>query len=275
MIATANPAIWHCSNSAYHAEREHESSSTLSCFIQSRPLYHGRFVLGTIPRDEPTQAMQLGTGLHIRRLEPDLWNESVSIRPEMDRRTKLGKIQLERFCEQSAGKTILLPDQVETIDRMNAAIDANLFARDLFAAPGQSEFSLRWELEGVRVKTRIDRWLDAAIVVDLKTTTDPSPEAFSRDAYRYGYHRQAWLYRESVRSVFGGHGADAEFLHVVCGSEPPYECHVYELDDRALALGEREIVEALHDLRHCRETGNWSSPLSGRINKLSLPKWAF
>lgn len=269
-----NPAIWRCSNEDYHAERAHESSSTLSCFRASRPLYHGRFVTGTIPRSEPTPAMQLGTAFHVRRLEPDTWSEQIAVKPDgIDRRTNVGKIAWAGFVAESAGKTIITQEQADVIERMVAGVAANPMAADLLDAPGHSEFSLRWELDGVKVKTRIDRWLGVRIIADLKTSSDPSPEAFSRDAFRHGYHRQAWLYRRSVLDVFGAD--DVAFLHVVCGTEEPYECHVYELDDQALALGEREVMQAIADLRRCRESGNWSSPLSGRVNTLSLPRFAF
>jgi PDDEXK-like domain of unknown function (DUF3799) len=271
-VIAEHPGLWTCSGTEYHAETEHVSSSSLSVFIQSRPLYHGQYVTGKIPRPEPTEAMQFGSALHARLLEPDTWQDQVAIAPEVNRRTNAGKAEWQNFLDGANGRIVIDQEQAETLERVVEGVYRNPFARDLLTAQGQNELSFRWELDGVPVKCRWDRLLDAGLIADLKTTTDPSEREFGRSCFNFGYYRQAWLYRAGAIEL--GIGAP-EFLHLACGTEPPYECHVYELDERALDLGEREVRAALRDLAECRATGNWSSPLSGRINTLSLPRFAF
>lgn len=270
MKRLAESAIWTCTSAEYHAETAHISNSALSVFRQSRPLFAARYVLGTIPHPKPTEAMRFGSALHARVLEPDTWQDQVAVAPDVDRRTKAGKAEWQVFLDLAAGdKIVINQEQAEQMERMIAGIHANPFARSLLTASGRSEFAVRWQIDGVPVKCRFDRLLDAGLVIDLKTTSDPSPEAFGRSAYNFGYYRQGWIYQRGAVEM-GVEGP--EFLHLACG---PHECAVYELDDHALQLGEQQVRQALADLRRCRETGDWSSPLSGRINTLSLPRWAF
>ena len=266
-------AIWKCTSAEYHADRLHVSNSALSVFRQSRPLYAARYVHGTLPFPEPTPAMALGSAFHACILEPETFEKLYAIAPDLDRRTKAGKEEWAAFTELSQNRTVLTVEQFTLVKRIEAGIRENGFARDLIDAPGRSELAVRWTHDGLALKARFDRLLDARIIIDLKTASDPSPEVFARSASQHGYHRQAWLYQLAAMEALGLERPT--FFHIACGTVEPFECHVYELDADALRLGEVQVTLDLARLRDCRTSGNWSSPLNGQANTLSLPKWAF
>src|SRR4051812_809517 len=58
------------SSADYHADPA-IGSSMLEEFRESRRLYEGRYVLKNIPPRESSAAMELGTWIHTRLLEPD------------------------------------------------------------------------------------------------------------------------------------------------------------------------------------------------------------
>lgn len=221
--------------------------------------------------------MRLGTAAHAFILEPGRFADEIAVAPEVDRRTKDGKAEWQAFVDASEGKTVITQEQFALCVAMRQGVMRNQFVRELFDCPRQVEIGWRWTLDGVRVKCRWDVLALASaagdgLIIDIKTTSDPSPEAFGRQAHNLGYHLSAWLYQEGARD-FGIR--DPEFLVLAVGTEPPHEAHVYEFDRDALALGEAEIRRALRGLRECRETGDWTSPLNGKVNTLGLPAWAY
>lgn len=263
---------WDVSRSEYHADRTTVSNSALSDFRQSVPMYYLRHVLGEMKR-EPTDEMNLGTALHAVTLEPDTFNDSVCVAPEVDRRTKYGKEVFAEFEAMSAGRTIITSEQASRCQAMRDALLQHSQARLAINAPGPVEQPIRWQHAetSLWVRNLLDKFAQKiGIVIDIKTSKDPSPAAFARSIVNFGYHCQAALYLRGVREVYG---VDAEFLFVVVGSQPPFEVGCYCLDADALALAGRMNEAALTELRQRIDSGDWSSRQANRVTSLSLPNW--
>lgn len=260
----------------YHAD-ESIGASQLEDFRKSRRLFEARHVLKSIPPMEPTPGMKLGTLIHTRILEPDRYKESVVVAPAdaPDRRSRNWWADFEAL---HYGKDIIKHSEGVEIEAIAASVHAKPWAARLLRGKGQPEFSIFWtDLEtGLNLKCRVD-WL-AAISIDLKSTINPAPAAYAKSLVNLGYARKLAHYRAGI-SAFTG--AEAEFLHVAIGTEPPYPCGCYEIDDRDYGdvrvprLGEQQWRRTLHELAECVSTGDFSDPFERQILELKLPGYAF
>lgn len=212
---------------------------------------------------EPSKAMQLGTAIHTAVLEPHLYSQVVAvIPPDIDGRTKEGK----QWKEQHKSRIHLT--HAEDIDVQGVAnsvrrhpfwdiinyehsIEASVFAED-----AETQIPL---------KARPDLWIkEPAILVDVKTTDDASPEAFSRTITTFGYHIQAAHYLAMT-------GAES-FIFVAVERKAPYAVGIYRLDVEWLQAGENLRRKAISTLHECRALDSWPSYPTTTIT-LSCPKW--
>lgn len=219
---------------------------------------------------EPTPQMALGTATHVGVLEPDEFSSRYIVAPDgIDRRTKAGKESWAAFLVEAEGKTILTAEQSSKIDGMAAAVARHPAAGELLDN-GIAEVSAFWKdgFTGLDCKCRPD-WTTVNTLVDLKTTTDASPEGFVRSIAKFGYHRQAAFYLD-------GHAAlnlpKERFVFIAVESLPPYAVGVYELDEVSLDVGRIEYESALNRFAACIESGEWPAYADG-CRTLTLPAW--
>lgn len=278
MIAAANEIVageWDVSRQEYHADKTCLCNSALSDFRQSVLLYYQRHVTGVLAK-EPTDEMNLGTALHYATLEPEKFSDEIAVAPEgIDRRTKVGKEAWAEFEDTSAGKIILSADQAGRCKAMADAILGHKEARNAIQFMGKVEQAIRWQdpATSLWIRNLIDKWIPgASLVIDIKTSKDPSPVAFARSVFNFGYHCQAALYLRGVKQVYG---VDAEFLFVVVGSQPPHEVACYCLDNDALSLGNNMNDVTLQEISQRIADSDWSSRHADRIETLALPGYAF
>lgn len=271
--------FWDCTNTEYHADRMCVSHSTLEVFRDSIPLYHGRFVAETIPHPPASQALQLGSAFHTYLLERHLWSKEVAIMPEgMNRRSNASKKEMDDWlAEQTAAgvEIIISCEQYEKIKRMFESAMANAEIRTIVEADGVCERALRWQCRetGLWLKCRFDKLLadTGRTIVNVKTAADPTPWAWSKQAYDLGYYRQEAFYCDGRKTVLD---ADGEHLYVVVGNDAPFEAVVYKLGEKDRELGRRHNLHDLHMLAECRQFGIWDSRYADRVVDVSLPAYA-
>ena len=227
-------------------------------------------------RQEPhvaTPAQALGTLTHLAVLEWDVYQESVRVAPELNRRTNAGKDAAAAFeaeCD-AIGAVIATPEQDQKARAMREAVMTQPFAR-LLLADGQAETTLQWTVDGLACKARPD-WLCGGhqVIVDLKTARDASPAGFAKAAGQYTYHIQdAWYSDAAARFQEIGERA---FIFLAVEPEPPYAVGLYQLDDESRRVGRIRYQRAFDRYRECVESGVWPS-YQTEITPLSLPKWA-
>lgn len=266
----------------YHANPAH-GASMLEDFRESRRMFYGRYVARTIPPKEATDAMQLGTLIHMAVLEPERFAETVVTMPNLylgeewnwrkpAHREARDTIQA-RFA--SDGKICVELSDFETVAAVTKAVRENRYAHRLVNGQGQAEFSIFWNdaETGLDLKCRVD-WF-AAIPVDIKTTNDPSPEEYARTCVKYGYHRKAAHYLAGIELF---NDQPTPMVHLAVGTKAPHVVAAYEIDDRDgdnRSLGYRQWRQTLTDLARCYETGDWREPHEKQITSLRLPGWAF
>jgi hypothetical protein len=231
--------------------------------MQSPYHYWSRFVNPQRPLVQPTAAMRFGSLVHCVVLEPDETSKRYGVCGP--RNTKAGKEQAEQMA--SAGIEAVTASDMLTANCMADAVRQHPYAAALLV-DGKAEQSFWWTdtATGMRCKCRPD-WYYGSTVVDIKTTTDASPQAFARSVATFAYHVQAAHY------LAGLHGAE-RFVFVAVEKTYPHAVAVYELDADALALGRTTRDNALDVIAGCQAAGVWPGYSDTIIQTISLPKWA-
>jgi len=194
------PGIYKLSNEEYH-EQEALNKSGLVQLAKSAAHF---FEWYNAPNEEPTNAMVIGTATHTAILEPDKYDQSIIIAPQVDKRTKAGKAEWKTFEKKAKGKIILTQDEANAIEGMRNSIFNNITAYDylLEGIPEQSVF-FEDPVHNFLCKVRPDWCTNFKEVVDIKTCLDAGYDAFSRAIANYKYHWQALFYLNGLTAVTG------------------------------------------------------------------------
>ena len=265
-------AIWNVSAAVYHADQLADSHSTLEIARKSVAHWY-KLKNHLLPRPEPTPAMRLGIAAHVLLLQPSEFDALVAVKPHLDRRTKDGKQEGAIFDGYAIGKTIISEEQFEVAQRIRDAVLAHQLAAEFIEIANCKEMPIRWECPRTRWNLRCmpDLVLDSSIV-NLKTASDPSPDAFQRQSWNLGYYRGAALYCDGFSALIDKEINEHWFI--VVGSEEPYDVGVYRSDEEFLRLGREHYLETILMLQNCGKVNCWQSPWTTGVNTLSLPAWA-
>lgn len=269
MTTTSTPP-W--SVAEYHAS-DRISSSQLRDFRRSRRAYHGRHVARTLPPIAVTPAMELGSLVDDLLLMPDSASRWV-VAPECDRRTKAGKEAYSEFLATIGDRRVVSRETMDTAEAVLAAIRASA-ARPILDLPGEPQRAVVWDDEGTGLPCRALPDLvvpEVRLVADLKTTTDASPDAFTRKIAQYEYHAQAAWYVDALTRLTGERHTFAFF---VASTIQPHEVAVYELAESALHLGRALNAEAIRGIAECIESGEWRSKWETDMRSIDVPRWCY
>ena len=225
--------------------------------------------------EEPTPSLLLGQVFHKLVLEPDSFLEEYAVAPKCDRRTKEGKAIWAEFQELAADKTVVPLEMYEQATEMCKSLVAVPFAVKLLSGRREIPFFWRDDLSGEECKCRVDclnENIGQPIIVDLKSTSDASTEAFTKSAINYGYDFQAAMYSEGVEKNIL---QKPRFVFIAVEKDPPYAVNILQADELLLRRGYglyRSFLDTYHD---CRLSGNWFGYLgkANQINTLALPSW--
>lgn len=180
------------------------------------------------------------------------------------------------------GKIFLTEDSMGEIQRCVAnALDLENFKK--YIDGGLKEQSYEGEIDGVKVKSRIDLIIHRdgdAIVFDPKTTGKEATEkSFIGASAEYGYYRQEWLYTEVLRQ----NGITVkDYIFVVCSSLEYSKAEYYKHDHIAMERAEEEVKKAIKKFKYCRDNNIWRE---GKFNfadnrfelvsEVTLPNYIF
>lgn len=264
------------SNEAYHA------GAGLSVSGAKRLLktpYHFHALAGPhgAPASEPTAAMVNGTLVHCALLEPELFDVRYAVGPEVASRAVK---EWKAFVAANPGREPITPLQRDRAYAQAAALRALPDVGKLLRR-GHAESSAYWvdPATGVHCKCRPDfaahGWGAAGaavILVDVKTTSDASPEGFAKSVVNYAYHMQAAWYCEGYALATGCTVLGMVFAAVE--SEYPHAAAAYTLDAQAVELGAKLNHRARTVYAKCSTSGEWPS-YPNEVIELSLPRWAW
>ena len=268
----------------YHAIKA-LSNSSLSVLKRSPTEFHKRFVTGEMKGRE-SDAMLLGSAVHMLALEPERFdaeyvvldgpiNESKKPPGPYGRDTKAFQKWLDAEMMQQCRKVLVREEFAESLAIAKAfqshptiaAIMASR-AEKLF----ESEYAMLWvEDDGseLDLKCKIDFVCPAErLIVDLKTTSDPSPYAWSWSAEDFGYHRQAAIYSDAMEAKYG---EPFRFLFGVVRSKEPYEAAVYELDAESIQRGRVEYEALIEEYIDRKASNDWLSDWQRGVFSINVP----
>jgi len=266
----------------YYANRA-LSHSKLSCLAQNPMEFKMRYVDDppTLPPKE-SDAFAMGHAVHCIALEPEKFDERFAVAPKVDRRTTAGKVAWAEYLADCEGKTVLdEQDHADAIACVQALNNHAEFAT-IMAQPRRVEVPFEFDLFGHRFKAKPDCIVDSMrLIVDIKTTDDASPHRWQWSAVDYGYHRQAWLYRNAIELSHANKKPVTEsyrFVFAVVEKPKPSTRGIpptvalYELDSDTMRMGCEDAFALVNEYERRLETNNWQQPYSSGIVPLRLPK---
>lgn len=258
----------------YHADpcdRPSLSSSLARTLLTKSPLHawHEHPRLNPARKPEERAEFDLGSAAHALLLEGE---DRMEVIDADSYRTKDAREQ--RDAARAAGKHPVLKSRYDDVRRMaEVALTAIEGCPDMAGvklADGQPELVGIWEEEGAIMRFRPDWLADSrAVMLDYKTTTDATPELFTRQIGRMGYHIQAAFYRRGMMAI---EGADIPFVLVAQETEPPYAVSFHGCAPSLLAIAEAEVERAIDTWRECVRRNSWPA-YTQRIHWAEAAAW--
>lgn len=270
-------------NEQYHADTTHISKSGLDQIEKSPAHYYDKYLNPQRVKEQPTEAMRLGTAVHSAILEPHLFerdyfvfNDAEILRqiggssPRATNRYKDWKTdQLENYV----GKTEISAEDYLTCLRMRDAVHKHPIAKILLNK-GIAEHTIKWTDKdtGALCKCRPD-WIsqDTGYIPDIKSTEDASPDGFAKSSYNYRYHVQAPYYVDGYEAQFNQ--KPEGFSFIACEKKPPYLVAVYFVPDEVFNYGRDIYKRNLETYVKARKSGIWDG-YGDDFLPLQLPAWA-
>jgi len=220
----------------------------------------------------PSKAFREGQIFHALVLEPMEFDSRYAIAPAVDRRTTAGKQAWKEFEAAAGGKQVVAEEEYQSCLKMAEAVREHRAAWNLLRF-GKPEICIIWQdpLTGLMCKARLDYvHLENRVIVDLKSTRDASPDAFSKAIWNYGYHQQAAFYLDGLGTLLGDM---AEFVFVAVEKEEPFAVACYRAASDILTMGVGAYRRSLQIYKECVVSGVWPA-YSQEVELITLPRWA-
>lgn len=266
------------SNEDYHNDREYVSSSGIKLMAKNPREFHRIYVLNEESSFGNQSALDFGSYVHSRILEPHLTEEEFSI---FDGKSRRGKAY-EEFLEANEGKTIITNSQKYEADKLIHNFErATVLMGDAdneketnvskFFTGGKAEETLCVVLDGVKVKVRFDyrKEFDSfGSINDIKTTSSrvDTPEKAQEVCAMFGYHVSAALYVDAVHQETG---LPHDFYFCfICKADG--NTYMYKASEQMLEEGRKTYKEGLAALAKARETGVYYKNIIKEINFVPL-----
>lgn len=233
-------------------------------------------------KPEPKDWGNYGNAVHTAILQPELFEIKYTSLPQFF--TVRGEKRPSNFvlkegkdfreAAEAQGKVCLRYDEMQGVIRsLENTMDHPFAMKFLREDSGIIEGSCFWKdpKTGVLCKTRPDRLLKD-IVVEIKTTEDPSPEWFNKSVVNFGYHRQGAFQLDGVRAAMG---LDPKYFVIVAiGKKAPYHVVTHVINARAVAKGREEYQHVLTKIKFAQDTDTWEG-YPKELHSLDLPEWAY
>ena len=213
--------------------------------------------------NDATRASDLGTVVHdicLQGVKNIVWIDAP------DYRTK--KAQELRDAARAKNKTPMLERERSKVTGM---VDAIMPELEKFGAL-KTEHTLLWrdERTDILCRSRPDALSDDySTVIDLKTTSNASPEAYSKIIYSEWHDVQAAHAAAGIGAITGV--APTEWVWIVCESEAPYCVSVIYASELAIEAAHRRRDAALNRWRDCLAKDEW--PGFEKLHYLTVPDW--
>lgn len=226
-------------------------------------------------RDNPheSDAMTLGTLIHLMILEPQILETRMKLRKKVDGRTKDGKAYNEEFDANLLPTDIVVShDQKTKLEKIRDSLMKNEFAQRVMTKPSLKEnagFFIH-EATNVFCKIRPDMlFLEDGIIVDIKSTRNAHYSVFQRDVYSYMYDIQAAFYMDGYRAIMN---KPAQFVWLCVETEGANDVAAYHATEKVYAFGKVRYEKSIRQFAKCWADDSWPGYPSG-ILPIDMPAW--
>lgn len=221
--------------------------------------------------EEPKDHFSFGKAAHTLLLGEDGFRDQFVVRPEKWKDWRTDAAKAWRSEQQAAGRTVLNADDIVAIRHIAKQLAADPLVQSGILQ-GKVEHSLVWQdkITGVWLKSRPDVIPSAdGVLVDLKTTTDASPEAVVNAIKNHGYALQGALAGMGMEAVLGVQMTD--FVLVWIEKSSPYAVNISPVDSEWIYWARRQLRRAIDTFAKCVETNEWPG-YSGEATAF-MPPW--
>jgi exodeoxyribonuclease VIII len=262
------------SSDDYHNDKASLSRSSIMDYKKSPRRYWANHLNPDRPPKEYTPSQLFGQAFHTLILEPHLFEKEFFVMPERVLLKNVGREaydeykKIEKEAESCKDKVVLSRDEYTRLLDMQKSFISHSRAAKLISE-GNFESSYFWKDEhtGLMLKARPDV-LHSNIYVDLKTTTDASPDAFQRSMALYGNHIQAAMVRDGVKTLTGE--TLSAHINICVESTYPYSVGIYIIDEAAVDYGHDEYKQILLDMSSSIRDNTFDD---FPIQNIGLPSW--
>ena len=229
-------------------------------------------------RELPTEtdAMRFGKAAHMCLFEYESFINNYIIEPNIDKRTKEGKLAFNEFLTNNTGKSIISNDNMIAVKHIRNSILNN--TASVILHNGLAEHELYWTDNNIACKAKLDYLIEPSakfpngLIIDLKTTINAEPNEFAKSIYTYGYYNQLAFYCHAVKTVYKTKDYPT-FIFIPVEKTAPYECAFLAGDEVMLNIGLHENQKLLNLYKSCMETNNWYG-YEDKVQTIGLPNWA-
>lgn len=100
----------------------------------------------------------------------------------------------------------------------------------------------------------MDFFRSGNVIVEVKTAASAQWWNFNRDAYKFDYHIQMYLYRRWVKGITG---TSPHHFCIVLEKGGPYNVEIFEYPERWFEHANYEVTLAIQSLNESRATNQW------------------
>lgn len=221
--------------------------------------------------EEPKDHFSFGRAAHTLLLGEDGFREQFVVRPDKWKDWRTDAAKAWRTEQQAAGRTVLNADDIVAIRHIAKQLAADPLVQSGILQ-GKVEHSLIWrdKITGVWLRSRPDVIPSAdGVLVDLKTTTDASPEAVVNSIRNHGYALQGALAGMGMEATLGIKMTD--FVLVWIEKSAPYAVNISPVDPEWIYWARRQLRRAIDTFAKCVETNEWPG-YSGEATAF-IPGW--
>lgn len=250
-------------------------------FRESRRKYYAQFIAKTIPPQEETPAMQLGTLTHGAILQREEFESMIAVIPDSllsgpNRAIASNEAKAWRAAAEANGKVVVKHGEAKStlapIIGMRDAI-LNSHAGHWFSRPDAiAEKSIKWQdaETGLMLRALPDFRLDLGyewLATDIKTCADMGKFKW---AVKDGYWMQHVHYEAGLQSL---DDKPVTFTFLAVEKTPPYLVRCFQMTDRMIQEARDEWRKTLRDLAECYASGDWSDPGEDEVQYVDERIW--
>lgn len=225
--------------------------------------------------DKETEALLTGKLVDVLLFTPNEFDSIYAVKEKMDGRTKDGKAYNEQFALDNANKVVISTEDFNDAATMVTALKANPDFIEVTKGEWLTQEEFMWSDGEIAFKAKMDlivKHEDGSYTIfDYKTCQNCDEQHFGKDIVKYGYHIQAYFYKEAF---FQKYGVTPRFVLIPQEKEYTDCIALWEVQPCDIAIGQRSANKAIKEIKARLNTGNWK-PSKGGIQEMNLPSWFY